>query len=567
MKLLLKSFSDSRDTVLAYGGFLVLTLVFWGTYVLERGIHSDVYYIILSQTRPWWAGFIYPHDQSRPLMSLLYHVAYLLSNGSYLSLHIVYGLTVFLTGVLTFHLVRVVTESKNQLLAFMAGAIAIVHGGDAAVGLVGIIVVKQSVIGVLVASICIVGYCRTKRRVFIPLIFLGQALSLWTYEAGFPLLATAGVLMMYWYRRGAQFKAVWVPLAVWLTIPMVFIGQLVWRYVLLHKASYQSQELVLPVSLDEIVARAFLYLKYGVGFWTWPSIWFPQIADCIDSAVALLWQPILLGTAISVLLFLLIGMSLDAKQAIVRKSVLFWAATFLFVSYSPWFFISNGGGNWRTEFFAAPSAAFLLACGVLALARLPFGKYLGLIIFSIIVSCGLFAGLVSQLYHTKRWLEYTSLLEGIVLSAPQIRNDSVVVLLNVPTGSPDRTCKNAPLGDPFQDYWYMRTGIEVLYPGRKLEGFYLRSDGSQPPSSGLERLDLESNGLLLTNIKTGTTRIVPYDRTLLFEYVEGRGTKLLTEFEVNHRQVEGYLPSKLIVQVKVPDETLNRLSASAPHLP
>ena len=120
--------------LLVLGVYAVLTWVFWGVYVLERGAHAETGFIILSQQRPGWAGFIYPHDSSRPLMSLLFHAAYLLGDGSYLSLHIAYGACIFLTGLLTYLLVRAVVP-VHAWMAFLAGAIALAHGGDLSMNL------------------------------------------------------------------------------------------------------------------------------------------------------------------------------------------------------------------------------------------------------------------------------------------------------------------------------------------------------------------------------------------------------------------------------------------------
>ena len=101
--------------------YAALAFVFWGRFVLERGLHAETVWIELSQARPGWAGFLYPYDASRRFMSLPFHAAYLMSDGSYLTMHLLYGAFVFLTGWLTWLLVNRIGRQPMAVIDLPVG--------------------------------------------------------------------------------------------------------------------------------------------------------------------------------------------------------------------------------------------------------------------------------------------------------------------------------------------------------------------------------------------------------------------------------------------------------------
>ena len=107
--------------LLLYAG---LTWAFCGAFLVGRGLWGETVFYELSQTRTWWQGFIYPYAETRPLMTVPYQIAYLLSNGSYGTMNVLFVLSVFATGLATHEVVRELMP-ESGFLAAIAGGIAI----------------------------------------------------------------------------------------------------------------------------------------------------------------------------------------------------------------------------------------------------------------------------------------------------------------------------------------------------------------------------------------------------------------------------------------------------------
>src|SRR6185312_8611436 len=124
------SVRNPTQRVLALSGaYLALAWGYCAVFLWHRGLWGETVFYELSQTRTWWQGFIYPYQATRPLMTVPYQIAYLLSNGSYVSLNILFALSVFATGMLTYVLVRQLVIGE-PIVAYAAGAIAVAHGAD-----------------------------------------------------------------------------------------------------------------------------------------------------------------------------------------------------------------------------------------------------------------------------------------------------------------------------------------------------------------------------------------------------------------------------------------------------
>jgi hypothetical protein len=552
-----KSFFTLNQNFLSIIGLLVATSVFWGRYLFERGIHAETYFTILSQNREFFEGFLYP-EKNRPFMSLLFHLAYIFSDGSYLSLHLFYGLTIFLTGLLTYFLLLELFGEKCIGFCFIAGVLTIINGAEESANLFSMIIVRQALILILVAALIACKYYKNKNfKYFCILIPLCHYLSLWTYEAGFPLIVAMGIALFF-YKRGRMYI-----FFLWYLIPLYFIINKINYYLVEGQTSYQSQKIVFH-SAQVILEKFYLYIKYGADFLIWPQIWLPRFLGCESEAIRLMLLPIIFGVISILLIFILIVRRSNYDFSTPSYSYILAFFILLISSYAPFIFVSDGSPTWRTQFYAAPFLAFFLSLFCFVIYQIRLLKFISPIVLITILSCGFFSGLSGQLEASKRWLVYRNAVEGIATFAPVIKNGSTIILLGVPTGDPMQICKDSDPPDPFSDQLWFNFGINVLYPKTNLRGFYARNDDSYPPSSG-ERVVLEENAVSLISKNKGEVLSIPYEEVLIFQYDANiKKTVLLSKENLKKRD---YDPAALILGDSTPPITKNKFKAHVTNLP
>jgi hypothetical protein len=538
--------------------YLIITLVFWGRFVLERGLHAETVWIELSQQRPGWEGFLYPYDPSRRFMSVPFHAAYLLSDGSYLPLHLIFGLLVFLTGWLTWVLVKRLFPAA-PLLAFLAGALALVHGADLSTNTTPMIVVRQSVVAALGASVCFRLAWESRRPWLLLPVAALQALSLWTYEPG--LLLLSAVPLLIWSGRADVRRWLWWT-AGWTAVPALFVGSLVQRYLVEGASSYQASKIASHV--DPVVAgQGLLKLVYnGIAFWDWPVPWYrTQMQGCVDEVSTRIAPALIAGTAAFAVLALLQRrnpLSVAPRRWVSAAAI---SAVCLVLAYLPFLALGEVGA-WRTQFYAAPPAAVLLA---LVFTRIDSAVrargWLAMLLATAVAASGMFVGLVSQLEMSYRWRIHRQVMDGIVQAAPRLRDETLVVLSNVPTGFPYPVCDGAPPVDPFLDTYWFNSALRVLYPRANINGVYWRADRSSP---GAIQYQFDDSGAKLLRSNTTTPDSVPYDRIVAFRYDPQSGSHLVEPFPAG--EIPGsvpsprYAPRSRILPGPPPGETLNRLA-------
>lgn len=549
---------------LVAGAYLVLVVCFWGWYVFDRGLHGDTIYVELSQTRSWFDGFFYPYDRTRQGISFAFHLAYLLSNGSYLSLHLLFGLFVWLTGLLTYRLVKSFFPDA-EFLAFASGAIALTHGGDDFGNLVSVIMVRQAVVGVLLAVLLLrVGWIQRRPLLLIP-IAVAQFSSLWTYEAGLLMLVCAPVLIMSAGMSWPRFLR-WS--AAWSVLPFLNIGSMVYRYKVLNEVSYQSAQLADRIDLPFTAQRLWDFSAHGVLFWRWAVRWMGPQGGCVADNLRDFGVPIAIG-AVS---FLACG---GAVAWIERRRgtpvpwarALLAAGFFMALSYGPYLALKpeNASPFWRTQFFAAPAAAIFLAAFAGLLDHvLRARRVIALLICGAAVGTGTYAGLSGQLEQTRRWEPYRDVMAGIVAAAPRIKDDTLVTLVGTPPAYFHTLCENPPVPNPpFEDQMWFNSALQVLYPNTRLVGLFWWSDGTSPGSS--IKFDFGPSGAKMNKTNVGLDgNEFGYDQMLAFQWDAERGAVLLPVFpsalirgSVNP---DNYDAAARILPGPAPVETLRKLA-------
>lgn len=540
----------------------MLAVVFCAAFLGHRGLYGETVFVELSQTRSWWAGFVYPYDPQRRFLSLPMHLGYLASDGSYDALNAVFGLSVLATGVLTFLLVRVLVPHW-PLVAFASGAIAIAHGADRMANFVPGVQVRFGVVAGLAAIHLGVLLCRGGWAWLLAPMFIFQVISLWTYEPVFPALALAPVLIWSierdwrsWLRRSM----------VWELVPCVWITALVYRYAVANNTSYQATKLTPDWSPGLLAGNLGSIVSESLTFWRWPMHWLElQAAACAPFALNAIWLPLAAGTVASVgtAVWLLSNSRSRAPQPSGLMPILLTATLFAVLTALPFALLRNAwneGGPWRTQFYLAIPSAVLLATVVAWIGER--SRVAAAVAFAAIIACGLSSGLIGQLVENGKWQGYRRVMAAVVEAAPRVEQDSMMVLVNVPAPLFGSVCPGAAPFDPFSgDQLWFNSGLQVLYPETRLVGLYWNDAGKNPGS-----IEYAFDGAGASLVKASTSvegEAFAYSQMLAFSYHPDRGAVLMDRFPaeaIPGSVADGrYAPANRILAGPPPIETRLKL--------
>jgi len=547
--------------LVVFAAYLLLTCVFWGAYVTERGLPGETGFVELSMLRPGIEGFSYPYSPSRRYMSLSFHAAYLLSNGSYLSLHLILGGWILLTGWLTYIVVRIVAP-QPAILAFLAGAIGITFGADWGLNWAGYVVQRQAIVFSLLAVWLLLVSWKRKRPWLLLLPACFQYFSLWTYEGCLPALLAVPLLL---YRSGAGWRRPAAYCAAWFAMPAIKLASLLYANWILQTASYEASVLSRATTAASL-GKAFAYfVSTGMAFWTWPMRAFEQAAGCEQASVARIAWPLLAGAVALVACSLWIRRFAAASRLPQEPGygrLVSFGLLFLVLAYVPFCALEVVDLR-RTQLIAAVPGAFVFATLAVWLdARLRGRGFVCIGVAAIVVGCGLSAGLLQQLGLARHWAVYRKVLSSIVATLPCVRENTLIVMVDLPARISHSVCANDPPSDPFRDVMWFNSGLQVLYPDTKLAGLYYRADGSGSDSIqfkfGTDGATLVKAGIGMEGERFG------YDRMAAFRFDPALGAVLLDEFP--WRSIPGavkpgdYKPRMRIACATPPAEVRNRLA-------
>lgn len=544
----------------ALAAIAVAAVVYCGVYLAGRGLYGETGFVELSQTRPWWDGFVYPHDPMRRFLSLPMHVGYLTSNGSYGSLNAWFVFSVFATGALTFRIVRLLAP-PSLFLAFAAGVIATAHGADRMANFVPGIQVRSGVVFGLAAVLLFLHVARDRRLWLVLPMAAAQWISLWTYEPVFPPLLFVPLLVLAF---PAERRWAWRAIALWLVVPGVYVLSLL-RYLTTVTSSYQAGRVDGNLSPLTFASNLASIVGESVAFWQWPLRWLAlQAADCVGSTIGSVALPAVIGAVV-----VAIGAGLIARHGRdgdkpPLTKVFAGGVIFAVLAAAPFAIVSNvwnEGGAWRTQFYLAIPSALLLAVAVAAIARR--SAVLGVAALTVVTGCGFVSGLIGQRIENARWLQYRSVMGAIVQTAPRLQQDSLVVMTGVPPAVFSSMCPSAAAFDPFSgEQLWLNSGLQVLYPETRLVGLYWTTAGTRPGSIDY-RFD-ESGATLVKSSTSVEGERFGYDQMLAFAFDPARGAVLLDRFPAADipGSVESplYAPRRRIGDGPPPVETTRKLN-------
>ena len=550
--------------------YAIITFLFWGAFVKDRGLHAETGMIVLSDQHPGIDGFVYPYDASRKYMSASFHLAYLFSNGSYLSLHIVMGIWVFLSGYLGYRILQFLLPGQ-WIWAYLAGALTITFGADGGLIWPGYMVQRQTVGLAMLAALFLLmawtsasrlpkkvfettkkvpgppkkGSSRTKNpelavakrpKMFFlhsarPWILLAavpvcQYFSLWTYEACLPMLLVFPLLLL---RRGLNKRRFAAYTLVWSLVPVAKLATLVWANLIRHQQSYEANVLAKSSSLSTILSKFWFFLSNGLAFWHWPSLPFNEAAGCLREAASKVFPPTILAVMILLFGLLIVGRiqgGVSFKIPALRVAGI--ALVFLLLSYVP-FVMLEVPSLLRTELIAGlPGAVLLLALASLVIGRTPKPAAALAAFAAIVLGYGVISGDLQQLGLAHDWAGYRNVVKPILEAAPCVKDDTMFVLVDVPTRWSSSVCARDAAADPFRDVLWFNVGLQVLYPKTRLVGIYYRTDGSGSDSI---RFKFGPQGAVLDHAGVGVADDrFDYAHMIAFRFLNDGSAALLDRF-------------------------------------
>ena len=415
--------------------YAAIVLSMWLPYAAGSGMGYETHLVVRSEREPWWVGFFWTDDPLRLLANSYWHISYLFSkligmDGGYLAFEICYAVLWWLSGIAVFLAVQKLLDFDPGP-AYAAGAIAISHSVDSMTGWAGqgqFLILQIT----FLAAVYLLAVAMEKGHE--GAAWGASALcaaTLLQYESPLPLLVLAPVAM--WVFRGWKN---WRAAALWYAPILVYVVITARRYIFLQAPVYQT---------------AVVRQNWGWGAlldWAWLTA----------SSLRVEWPEShwSLGAA-AMALFLLGVWKFRAVPRGPDWRALAVAFACLTAAFPVILLLADSRTVWRTMTFGAPWAAALLAGLAWKLGRFRW------VAAGAIVFCGVCAAIPKTRGHREQWESHRAPLAAILQAYPDVPDGTLILLRNVPSNA-----------DPFADQQWFDSGIRLLYPRRRVAGYYVR---------------------------------------------------------------------------------------------
>jgi len=514
-----------RAAATAAIAYLLIVLCMWGIFALSSGMPYETTFPYVSENSSGLHGFINV-DPLRPHTNTFYHLSYLLGeafggNGSFAPFQIVYAILWWARGFLLFLILRRLLPRSPQL-AYMVGALAIVHASDLALQWVGQMNQFGFIFWMLLAFyLFLVAIDSGRSRaaaVFLLFAAACQYMSLWSYESGLfiILLLPLGVLFARWPtgKRRALLMAVWY------IVPAVYIRAAVLRYWHSGGQSYQESVLRTDWSMSSILNDLGINIARGLEFWTWRdnlAVYVP-VAEMVGLAMGAV------AVYFSGALLLRLARRGDANalsEGLEWRPILALMAAglvWVVLSFPAYLLLNSARGFWRTQFLAGPGAAAVFAAvAALLFSFLPYRRVreaAAVCAGAVVVYYGVCAAVQLGGRHRDIWEQHRRAVAKLLRAVPQVKPDTVIVLVDVP--QPE---------DPFRNDMWFDFALRLAYPATPVSGVYFYTDGSAAPGDNLKLQKNQWNwdGTLIAPLVRSTT----LDDTIIVDYEAGGAVRML----------------------------------------
>jgi hypothetical protein len=272
-------------------------------------------------------------------------------------------------------------------------------------------------------------------------------------------------------------------------------------------------------------------MTHGFAFWNWLDYPYSATAGCEPDALRTIAIPLAAGVSVFLASVLLVRRFGNQAPVPTNATFLRWTVTglvFAALAYTP-FALLEGNSLLRTQLISAMPASFVIAAVLMwldSLARARGWLLMGL--STLVVGCGLCSGLLQQLGLNHDWAGYRQVMRAILEAYPCVKDDTMIVVVRMPARISYSACADDAPFDPFRDVMWFNSGLQVMYPGRKVVGIYYRNDGSGSDSI---RFKFTPDGAALDHAGIGLAGDhFDYGHIVAFRFDEKQGAVLLDAF-------------------------------------
>ena len=537
--------------------YWVLLMSVWGTFAFDRGLVAETFFPVYCQ-QSLQNCLLYPHDYMRAFNSLFLGASHLLSfgNGSYVVYTVIYGLLWWGKGMAMFGLLWQLFPSY-PLVAFMVGALAIVHTSDYAYSFLGQMHQLGFVCFLALSVFFLVAGWKSDlqkhQRIFYTLALVAQFITLWTYEAHFFLVLAVPVILFV--SRPRLNRQLLMTSALWYVLPAIYGCLLVLQYLVKKANNYQTGILRHNMSPSGIVQDWIAHIEYSLRFWDWVPLANKTGIGSLAPIIA----------SLSVVAFV-IGVQLLSPSGLMSLKIppmrslwlsLVVGGLFLILSFPVYTLIATNREYWRTQILGALSAAVVLVALVLLLSYcFPKPNYrpvVAIVACSIILFSGVQSGVHLQSTFDYFWNIQRQTMTRLAQIIPDVKDQTLILMV----GTPQQ-------GHPFMYYtiWF-DFPLKIMYPNRSIAGYFINASGELPPDI---RWQFTSQGMEVSESTTQITesamqirgfKQVNYDQIIALQYTPTGQLELLKEIPVRllpkSVQATGYDPENRIVKAFVGD--------------
>lgn len=492
--------------------YAAMVLIMWGAYNVFSGFPYETGLIYNSETHPGLLGFYYTADRLRLYESNFYHLGYVLGEllgvgGSYVPYQVVYASLWWARGFLVYLLIRSFMPAR-VMLAYVAGALVLVHASDGALQWVGQMNQVGFIFWTLAAFLAVTMALETPWKFSIPWIILAGLLehrSLWSYESQiFLILVFPLVLILHPRRRWGKLAAI---AALWYIVPAIYVRLTIERYASTHN-TYQESVARKSWTAASIASDWWFNISSSLEFWKWVrGPWRGSVVSA-ELLSLLLAVAFLAG---GVVLVRLRGAAQGTELDFRRLSwFLIVGAAVLALSFPVYLILDSARGLWRTQMLSGMGAGVVLAglAGFAAMAvwRPAWRTTAFLLLGSAVAFEGSLAAIQRGATHRFIWERHRMAIREVLQVAPSVHSGTLLILTGI-----------NPEEDPFGDDLWFDFALRLIYPNMLVSGEYFYSSGAPAPGNNFAMQDGEwvwnGNGIapLVKKAPIAQTIVVRYD--------------------------------------------------------
>jgi hypothetical protein len=468
--------------------YAALVLLMWAPYTALSGLPFETAFPYMSETSSAIEGFFYRGDPLRIHTNTFYHLSYLLAEalgvgGSYVPYQIVHALLWWGRGFLVFLILRRLSP-QCVTVAYVAGALVLVHAADGAIQWVGQMNQFGFIFWMLLAWYLLTIAADQKRLpaglVFGAVACLAAYMSLWSYES--QLILLMAFPLVAWIRLSVNPRRLLLLSAAWYVVPFTYLWLTIAKYLHSNGNTYQESVVRHTWVATDVLADWWFNIAASLEFWKWRPSPLPAPTPHVIgySAVAAA------AFAAGVVLVARTAGERDRRSFLVASSTT-WVLvatggfTLLALSFPVYLLLESARGLWRTQLLSGPGAGLML-CAVpgLLLTRARFlSDSTKLAIYvaasAAVVYFGSFAAIQKGSLHRLVWERHRAAIIHVLEVAPSVKPDTIIILINVPKDP-----------DPFGHNMWLDLAARLIYPGTRVAAAYFYDDGTPSPGHNLK---------------------------------------------------------------------------------